>query len=79
MFHGARPRIGLMCCLWIDCSIGVRGIVDRMKVLLRGHPYQKRRFNMCLPSQYELSLRDDDQHKEVPATDSLQGRPAQRH
>jgi hypothetical protein len=65
--------------LWIDCNIGVRGIVDRMKVLLRGHPDLKRRFNMFLPPQYELSLRDNDQHEEVPAADSLQGRPAQRH
>jgi histone deacetylase complex regulatory component SIN3 len=70
MFHGARSCIGLMCCLWIDCSIGVRGIVDRMKVLLRGHPDLKRRFNMFLPPQYKCSLRDDD--------DSLQGRPAHR-
>ena len=66
-----------MCCLWTDCSIGVRGIVDRM-VLLRGHPDLKRRFNMFLPPQYELSLRDDNQHKEVSAADSLQGRPSQR-
>jgi hypothetical protein len=34
---------------------------------------------MLLPSQYELNLRDDDQHEEEPAADSLQGRPAQRH
>jgi histone deacetylase complex regulatory component SIN3 len=64
--------------LWIDCNIGVRGIVDH-KVLLHGHPYLKRRFNMFLPEQYKLSLlslRDDDQH-EVPAADSVQGRPTQ--
>ena len=63
--------------LWIDCNIGVRGIVDHIKVLLRGHPDLKRRFNMFLPSQYELNLRDDNQHKEMPAADSLQGRPSQ--
>jgi histone deacetylase complex regulatory component SIN3 len=49
-----------MCHLWIDCSIGVIGIMDRMKVLLCGYPDLKRRFNMFLPTQYELSLRDDD-------------------
>jgi histone deacetylase complex regulatory component SIN3 len=49
-----------------------------MKVLLRGHPDLNRHFNMFLPPQYELSLRDNDQHEEVPATDSLEGRPAHR-
>jgi len=49
-----------MCCLSIDCSIGLRGIVDRVKVLFRGHPDLKGHFNMFLPEQYELSLGDDD-------------------
>jgi len=49
-----------------------------MKVLLRGHLDLKRRSSMFLPPQYKLSLTDDDQHKEVLAADSLQGRPAQR-
>jgi len=48
-----------------------------MKVLLRGHPDLKCHSNMFLPPQYELSLTDDDQHEEVPAANSLQGRPAQ--
>jgi len=56
----------------------MRGIMDRMKVLLRGHPDLKCRFNMFLPQQYELSPRDDDRDKEVPAADSLHGRTTQR-
>jgi histone deacetylase complex regulatory component SIN3 len=52
--------------------------MDRMKVLLRGHPDLKCRFNMFLPQQYELSPRDDDRDKEVPAADSLHGRTTQR-
>ena len=63
--------------MWIGCSIGMRSIIDRMKVLLRGHPDLKCHSNMFLPPQYELSLTDDDQHEEVPAANSLQGRPAQ--
>ncbi|EES14741.1 hypothetical protein BDA96_07G086400 [Sorghum bicolor] len=41
-------------------SIGISGIVDRVKVLFRGHPDLKSYFNMFLPEQYELSLTDDD-------------------
>jgi hypothetical protein len=67
-----------MCCLWIDCNIGVRDIIDHMKVLLRGHLDLKRRSNMFLPPQYELSLTDDDQHEEVPVANSLQERHAHR-
>jgi histone deacetylase complex regulatory component SIN3 len=38
----------------------VRGIVNHVKVLFRGHPDLKSHFNMFLLEQYELSLRDDD-------------------
>lgn len=51
--------------------------MDHMKVLLRGHPDLKHHFNMFVPTEYELSLTDDDvdQQEEAPA-DSLQGRSA---
>jgi hypothetical protein len=52
--------------------------MDRMKVCSVGLDL-KHRLNMFLPPQYELSLRDDDQHEEVPAPYSLKGRPAQHH
>lgn len=43
--------------LFVDCSTGVAGLVDRMKVLLDGHPDLKHQFNKFLPTEYVL--RDD--------------------
>jgi hypothetical protein len=65
--------IGLMSCLWMNCSIGARGTFDRLKVLLRGHPDLKRYFNMFLPVQYKLTLSDDVDQLEEALTDSLHG------